>query len=131
MAEANAYAVEIGVSGSAFRQGKMVAFGRPDHYVIMHVYGAMNASDILAHAQSLVEGYKMGCVMMLFSKNGSGSITLQISGKDDHNFESVPDAIAACRRHFMEDSRTPCKALQDHLVYSITVSEKWNGVGLP
>lgn len=61
----------------------------------------------------------------------SRPISLQIEGKEKQHFESVPDAIAACRRHFMAGERSPCTVIQDHLIYTVNVSPDWDGTGLP
>lgn len=64
-------------------------------------------------------------------ENGSGPILLKIEGREDHNFECIPYAIAACNRHFMAGERSPCTIIDGHLTYTINVSPNWNGVSLP
>jgi len=46
-------------------------------------------------------------------------------------FESVPDAVAACRRYFIGGGRGSCRIFQDDLIYTIDLSLAWNGKSLP
>jgi hypothetical protein len=69
--------------------------------------------------------------MTVVSENGSGPILLIIEGCEDHNYEAVPYAVAACRHYFMAGNKKPCIIIQDHLIYTISVSDNWDGTGLP
>jgi hypothetical protein len=60
-----------------------------------------------------------------------GPIRLRIDGEKERNFASVPDAVAACRTYFMGGGRGACKIAQDHLIYTVEVSQDWDGCGLP
>jgi hypothetical protein len=46
-------------------------------------------------------------------------------------FSSVPDAVAACRRYFMNGGKLSCRVYQDSLIYTIDVQPNWNGKTLP
>lgn len=45
--------------------------------------------------------------------------------EDRLDFESVPDAVAACRRYFMRGGRETCEILQGRLIYRINVDPTW------
>jgi hypothetical protein len=59
-------------------------------------------------------------------------ISLHDHHKDGPRFvDSVPDAVAACRRYFMAGGRLPCTIEHDGLIYTITLRYGWNLEKLP
>jgi hypothetical protein len=58
------------------------------------------------------------------------TIKLTIDGEESWH-ESVPSAVAQCRRHFMAGGIAPGIIRQDDLIYTVEIAPDWDGVRLP